>query len=720
MTISAKASARNTGGSDRRQEFRPELEGLRGIAVALVLLLHAGLGPLGGGYLGVDLFFVLSGFLITGILLRELETSGRINPWAFYARRVRRILPAAAVAIAATAAVSLFILGPIAAREALIDAAAASLSVSNIRFILSGTDYFAPTIGPSPVLQTWSLGVEEQFYLLWPAVLLLLAALSRRSSSPLRVVRLGLIAISLGSLGIGFAFAATNPTIAFFSLPSRAWELGAGALLAAAPRGRGPLEAALPQALRRGGISIIGLGLLAIAVFGLGPGADFPSGAALVATAGALLLIAAGDDGGVGSWLLTLAPVRFLGRISYSLYLFHWPVLLFGARLLGFRLVEAGSADLGSEAPSTPALTPLPALGLLALAVILATISERFIERPFRAHPALTPRPRITVFGGVATMASVALAVIFVTPRLEGLTVAVPVATSSPPAAILEPSATSGAAPPSPTPPSPTPIVVRPSLAELADDNASSKLGDCFLTASRITPPACRFGVIGSAHRIALIGDSYAAEWFPTLRAIAERRGLELLAVAKSRCPFADLDLLDYQGHRLYRECRTWRDGLPELLRSFDPELIVVSSGLIVPYDRTMGDAATLTMATTRALQALVDLGRPLGVISGVPAYTEEPLDCLAVHLGDPGSCGISRDDAFANGNFARDRAAAQGAGATFVDVSDFFCDPTRCELVRDGIITHHDMGHMTATFAVHLADGFEALLHRLAILREE
>ncbi len=306
--------------TDSRDTFRPDIEGLRGVAILLVVLYHSSLVVgIPGGFIGVDVFFVISGFLITGLLLRERERSGSISLSAFYARRVRRLLPAGVVALACTLVASFVVLAPLDRAAVALDAAAAALSIGNIRFALAEGDYFAAVTTPSPLLHYWSLAVEEQFYLVWPA-LVLVASRGRRA-------RLGAgiaLAIVLGvSLIANLVVTGTAVSWAFYSLPTRAWQLSLGGLIAVAavPLARipGPLAAGL------GWVAVPALGAAALAFDG---SIAYPGAWALVPTLAAGALIVSGPGAHRPGRLLALWPLRFLGRISYSLYLWHWPALV--------------------------------------------------------------------------------------------------------------------------------------------------------------------------------------------------------------------------------------------------------------------------------------------------------------------------------------------------------------------------------------------------------
>jgi peptidoglycan/LPS O-acetylase OafA/YrhL len=370
----ASGGARATG-----RGFRPDIEGLRAIAVLLVVLDHAGVEPLAGGYVGVDVFFVLSGFLITSLLLREAERTGRPpSIRSFYARRMRRILPAATVVIIVIVVWAYASLGFIRGDQVATDARWTSAFAGNLHFALTGTDYLRSQDLPSPLQHYWSLGVEEQFYVVWPWVFVLLASRWRgvRLRSALGVA---LAAIFVSSLAWSYWQTQSNGTWAYFSPLTRAWELAAGALLAVGA----PTVRRAPARLAAIA-SWVGLAGIVISGVVFDTGTPFPGIAALLPVASTALAIAGGtvSQRMNAESVLGTPPFQWLGRLSYSFYLWHWPLLVIPAQAAGVSF-------------------PLPTnLVLLGIALLLSAVTYRIVEGPVRFSTFLASRPLTSVAAG--------------------------------------------------------------------------------------------------------------------------------------------------------------------------------------------------------------------------------------------------------------------------------------------------------------------------------
>ena len=640
-------------------EFRPDIEGLRGIAILLVLLFHAGLPWTPGGFVGVDVFFVISGFLITGKLWRESQQPGGLNITRFYAWRIRRLLPAALVAIAAITVFGLLLAAPLDRSELAADGAASALSLANMRFIGS-VDYFAATTSPSPFLHFWSLSVEEQFYLVWPALIVLL---TWRGGSSRRLIAALLIGV-VASFALSIWLTDTSPARAFYLLPTRVWQLGVGGLLA--------LVGVMGTSRGAGALAWAGLAAVAVAGVALTAEMPYPGLAALLPTAGAVALLYGGAAPSGPVRLLAAAPLRFLGKISYSLYLWHWPLLV-----LPLMFLER-------------ALTGVEVVASVAAAIGVSWLSWRFVEQPFRygdRSRRATSWSAIRV--GVAGILSVAL-------FTQGLAAALP---SS--AVAVQPTPSPSGSPVASDGPITLPADLTPSLASARDDEERLR-GDGCLAFERVsTPPNCVYGVKGSAITIALVGDSHASHWFPAIEAIALERGWRLLTFVKVSCSFTTLVQRNLALKREYRECTAFNEATVARLNQIKPALtIIVNRRTFRPIEENitsalagaaLGDMVARIPGATAILVDTPDPGRD------VPA-------CLSKHPSDIRACLFTQDDADNREIGIAERVAADVSGARLIDLTANICTEWPCSPISGSVLIYRDEDHMTATFSRSLA----------------
>ena len=466
--------------------YRADLDGLRAIAVYLVLLFHAGMVTVGGGFIGVDLFFVLSGFLVTGVLLREVDQRGTFALGAFYARRVRRLLPAAVVVIVATAAFQLLV-GSLPARMELVDDAQASLLyVVNWHFILESRDYFGAELGEStsPFLHFWSLAIEEQFYVFYPLLVLLVLRLAAR---PMRALAVVLTVLMVASVGLQVWRAASDAGYAYYASETRLYQLVAGALLALA------VCSATQRVSRRGALVAASggvVGLVALLLVASRWVEVSPSTRGLLATVAGVLLIA-------GLWfapqgrlarLLGLPLPRFLGQISYGTYLWHWPVLLVVLQVFDVRPLVA--AVVGA-----------------VVATALAALSFTVLERRIRHAPHLAGGRWSVAVGGVTVSALVAVLVVapvLETDRRPALATA-DIEAAAPAASALD-----------------RPV---PQGLDLVAAKADVGPGTPMCTPEALD---ARVRVRGDGAHVLLLGDSQARMYVPALEKLARRHDLTL------------------------------------------------------------------------------------------------------------------------------------------------------------------------------------------------
>ncbi len=720
--------------------FRPDLEGLRGIAILLVLLCHVRIPGAEAGFVGVDVFFVLSGFLITGLLVDEAERTGRISLGAFYARRARRILPAAVVVLASTLLVAQLVLSPLDLPRVTDDTLAASLSLANVRFAIDATDYFGP-LNASPVLHFWSLAVEEQFYLFWP-VLLLIAARLGRPRVAMGVLAAGIVA---GSFALCYTLTWSSEPWAYYSFPTRAWQLAAGGLIALA----GPWLGRSPRrlALATGWVGVIMLGASLGAIQAT---TAYPGLVSLLPTLGALAIIASG--GQVGSPVragLTWTPLRWLGRISYSVYLWHWPILVLGPVALG--LTDADEGAVGADLPVR--------LGLVVLAVALAALTWRLVEEPFRrgrlSHPgrarglALAGTAVVVVLVGSTVMgvvadrdvAAVAAADVDVDVELvlgDGPSTWPPVPIPSPvpsppaasPSAAAVPEPTDSDAPrstptpspiPTPTPtlapaPRPSPLIegrlpsqLQPSLAAARGDHDPLIADGCGLALAESEAPVCEYGDRNGAVTIALVGDSHATNWFPAFERLSRHRGWRLIPFTKYSCVFVDMPVWSPYFKREYTECTAWREQVIDHLVKIKPDLTVIASNQWFPVvvDRD-GEPERQGKAMARLIARLPG---SVAIMVDTPRSDVDVPACLAKNDKAIERCTTTRTAAFGWRHLRRETEAARISGAPIIDLSDMICPSDPCPPIIGTTLVYRDHHHLTATFAASLAGVLEAAL---------
>ena len=672
---------------------RRDIEGLRAVAVLLVVLSHAGVPALAGGYVGVDVFFVISGFLITTLLVRELATTGRISLTRFYARRAVRLLPASTLVIVVTLICSWIWLSPVRIAEYAGDALASAGYAVNIRLAVAGTDYFAGT-APSPFQHFWSLAVEEQFYLLWPLLILGTFAIRRRR----RLLASVLTALTVGSL-LYSAYELTRAAPwAYFGLPSRAWELGVGALVA--------LGAFRLTRLPRWTLPLLGWGGLAAIVgsgLGYGDGTAFPGLAALPPVLGAAGIIAAGcaTAGGAGK-LLALRPLQSIGRVSYGWYLWHWPVLVIAPAALGGELGLRGR------------------LLLCAGALLLAYVSYGFVENPVRHRRALTDLPVRGLGLGLLLSATAAVIALIAAANPPAVPVGADAAdTRAVLAASADPQQSLGALIAAADRVTELPANLTPPLDDASEDVVKPQTDGCHLTLTSpdVLPP-CRYGRPDASRTIVVFGDSHALQWFPAFEKLANRNGWGLESLTRSSCSPAPVPVVNAKLKRTYTECDGWRTAALARIQKLKPQLVVVASS--TGYRGSLaGQPADPDALWTNAWGHLFAELRPVAkhvvLLGDTPFLSQDPADCLARPDATVDSCAepaatVLRDPQWR----AIAREAGVRAGAAFVDPVPWLCG-ARCPTVVGNLLVYRDSNHMTSEYAEMLAPLLGAALPELS-----
>jgi len=662
--------------------FRPDVQGLRAVAVIIVLLFHANAPFLPGGFVGVDVFFVISGYLITGLLLREALAHGRISLAGFYARRARRILPAATVVLIATLLLTVAFLPQIRWRSIGTEAATAAVYVVNW-VLAGGTDYMNPDVMASPLQHFWTLSVEEQFYIVWPLVLIAVLAITARTASRrasknvdagrlLRFAGIGILAIFIPSLAWSIHYTTINPAPAYFITTTRLWELALGAMVAVFA----PLLARLPnfaaQALGWAGLG----GILLASVWYTAKEPAFPGTAALLPTLASAAIIVAGMSGraetGVGR-LLSLRPMRWVGDLSYSLYLWHWPLIVVATYLLG------GTLGFGWG------------LAITALSFVPSWLSYRFIENPFRDWPRLKLSASHALAAGSGLVAASA--------AIAGLV-------------ILLPNAVAGA--------DPVASAITPRAIDARDDNSELYREGCQLETEESTPKECVFGDTKSNTTVALAGDSHAAALMPALDTIAKRNGWRLVTYTKSACSFATIP----QTHagREFPQCDEWTDEAFTDVMTERPDLLVtVNAGRRGVWDDGKAlkgtDRYQAFEQTLRSdWQELNEAGIPVVAIADTPEMGIDVPECVSANPSDLEACAVPKEQAVDNRPHPEVDAAEGLPQTEVLDINHLLCPDDTCPAVIDDVLVWRDNQHLTATFSETLATPLEKELDQLSI----
>jgi peptidoglycan/LPS O-acetylase OafA/YrhL len=705
-------------GTSLATRHRGDIQGLRAVAVLLVALNHAGVGFLKGGYVGVDVFFVLSGYLITGLLVSSAEkTCGRREYFSsFYSRRARRILPAATLTLIVTDIAASHLLNLERAHQVLVDSVSAVFFVANFHFASIGTNYFAMGQPPSPLQHFWSLSVEEQFYLVWPllvAAALIGVSLRRRkeggrreaiSREAHRRVEVVAVIVTVASLAYAVYDTHNSAVSAYFSSPARAWELGLGAILS--------LNISRVARLTPRQLAPLGwLGLLAVILASAAYSAStpFPGFAALLPTVGAVAIIAAGvhveEARFALSRIFSLAPFRYVGDRSYTFYLWHWPVLILATEHVDHSLSLATNLLL--------------LVGAFALSIATYALFENPIRRTSRLHGSaglvLWPVAiAIALFIGSINWSSYQNAVnlsSFSSAPEESLSTTSSEASasqanatassisrpSSPSALVAAAAATRrGAALPSPLIP-----------AALALPSAEYKVPKKCIAFRGETHSAslCNLGDSSSKKSLVVFGDSHALMWMPTILSFAKREGYDVRPVLKYGCT---------QGGWAGRECSPWYEWAVARVRALHPSLLIIATH----YNYTPKEGEMSWMGP-QAAENIAGFGESvrsaagqIAVIGDPPGEEQEPTDCLLSSHATMKTCSYLETKGQAEA-IATVESATKPFGV-FVDSTPWFCFRRTCPMVVGHTVVYFNKNHITTRYAEELGPLFRIALTRL------
>jgi peptidoglycan/LPS O-acetylase OafA/YrhL len=674
-----------TAPGDRR--FRPDIQGLRAVAVLLVVFYHAGLSWLSGGYVGVDVFFVISGFVITGLLLRERETSGRTSLVGFYGRRSRRIIPAATLVIVATVVMTYTRAGVVFGAQTATDARWAAVFLANFHFASIGTNYLTAQLPPSPLQNFWSLAVEEQFYLVYPTVFLLIASVRTRRLSVQTKLFVGLVVIIAGSFTLSVFQTASSPTVAYFSPLTRAWELAIGALVAVSTK----WLLTVPKHVCAI-VTWVGLAGIAFGAVVFNGNTAYPGSLVAIPVVGAALVIAGGTR--TPPWaaesVLKRGPFQWFGKLSYSIYLWHWPLLIIAADVAG-----------------TTSLPFRKNIIWLVVALAASVASFYLVENPVR-HARLSRFGRWTPIG----LGAVLIAASLIVASVEIDAHAAPVASSP------SSHAKAGATPRVAGSTAEVEALVRssaniqklPANLTPALTNVRSSWGGpappCWPEVSQSSIPACMFGDLSSSHTMVVYGDSHAGMWFQTLVLIANLIHWRLVYLGKGYCPANSLAYANPPGFGSpvgeYSVCDQWHSFSLNRINRLHPDLVIITQEVRNKPDGKPYTPAQWQQGLAKTISLIHVPKSKIVVLGNVPVLPTSGPECLSQHPNNVQACSAPLETFFALRDKA-EAAASKEEGVHYVSTTPWFCSST-CTAVIGDYEVYWDDAHITDTYAQFLA----------------
>ncbi|RLQ85000.1 acyltransferase family protein [Notoacmeibacter ruber] len=664
-----------------RNTYRPEIQGLRALAVALVVLFHVWPQLVPGGYIGVDVFFVISGYLICGSLARGAAKTGHVGLLDFYARRIRRLLPVATLVLVFVAVGSFFFVGPVHWGDTARQIVASALYLQNWLLAFDAVDYLGADNAPTALQHYWSLAIEEQFYVVWPLAMIGCITISRYPRWSLnKVLMIAIGIVFAASLACSIAITANDPAWAYFVTHTRAFELALGGLLALAPK----------PAFNRGariGLSVAGITAIVVAAFAYTTATAFPGAAALVPTLGAAALIAAGDVRAGPYRGLNYWPLRRLGDISYSVYLWHWPLIIFAT-------------------PAGQTLGLVSGIVIIALTLVLSVLSWRHVEERFRHTPERSGQHGHgwgVIRAGAAMVALCLVGAASVQAavwRAENTLVDVRDPRYPGPAVLANGVST------------PEGIEPIPPLAALKKDLPIVYPKNCHQNQTDADPLFCELGDPKGSLTVAIAGESHAAQWVPALDEIAKARGWRLLTFTKSACLFAATKVRRHD-ETPYVSCDTWQERVSELLLQSSVDVLFVSfsrshAGRVRQGQRSVNDGLFAVWSELNAA------GISIIAIEDTPRHRKiDPRECL---VENPMTCRTSLEDAYGESSLAV--AASRMDDVGLIEMTDLICTSEWCPATLGNVIVWRDTNHLTATYsrmlAPYLAERIDRVLAKL------
>ncbi|GAB2778167.1 acyltransferase family protein [Halomonas shantousis] len=650
-----------------KKAYRPEIEGLRALAAGLVAVFHVWLGGVSGG---VDVFFVVSGFLVTTTLVSQHQTHGRVVPLAFWANLAKRLFPSAFLVIFVTAVVGILVLPQVLWVDTIRHAAASLVYLENWQLAFDAVNYLAQGMEATPYQHYWALAVQGQFYVLWPLLMLMvLWGSARRASSIRRRLSGAFVAVFLASLCYSVIATRHNQQFAYYDTLARVWEFALGGLLAVWIR---DLHFSRIVSFILGWMGLVGL--LACG-FILDVSNRFPGYVALLPTLSAVCLLISGNRstrGSAAAWL-SKRPFVSLGGISYAFYLWHWPVLIFFRHLT-----------------RDPEISLLEGSAILAVALMMAIVSTRLLENPVRTSALGKARP-IKTF---AVMALLCLPAAAAVGGWAGYTKEVLLSDMTP-LNLDDPNypgarALSGVGyvPLGETKLHPSPVNAR-------RDRPKPYADQCQQQSMRPELLRCAYGKRDADTVIAIVGGSHSVQWVPAFEVFAEAEGYKIVNYTKSFCLFSSPE--GFGKIYEYPSCTEWNARLMDELIATQPDLVFTL------YSRDSGEKEHVPQGYLDWFHRLAEHGIRVLAVRDNPWMPFEPSTCVELHGVASNQCRVSRDAMLSRTDPA-DSVRDSLGNVSFIDFSRFFCDADNCFPEAGNVLIYRDSHHITTSYMRTLA----------------
>lgn len=646
-------------------KYRIDIEGLRALAIILVVASHLNIHWLKGGFVGVDVFFVLSGYLVTGLLINEIEITGKINIIKFINRRLKRLLPALYFMVIATSLFSIIAISPHEQYRQAVYSKYVLLWISNIKLIFSNFDYFKNLEINNVLIHCWTLGVEQQFYLIWPFIILLIYKLSKITDTKKEKVFYLFISLIL-AISLFFCVFLTYKLQkwAFYSMPTRLWQFSIGGLSGFLLKEKNSFIIKNNIIDKSFFIGISGIALIIFSAVSFRHNVPYPSFRSIVPSIGAALVIIAGSstEKHLVSNLLSVKPMQWLGKISYSWYLWHWPVIALG------RLLH-------------PLNDLIINVKLIIISLFISVFSYYIVERPIRINNNFTKKPAVA-FGSFAIL----ILICFIISSLWSKNIYEFIK-------------------------SPEQI----KITNAKDDLPEIYSAGCDEWFNSSSVKICGSGSVDSKRTAMIVGDSVAAQWYPAIQSIFNSNEWKVLIITKSGCPFIDETIYYDRIGREYTECNVWRNKVTDKINFIKPDVVFLSNA------RYGFNKEQWIYGLVRILDKIKNNIDNILIINSTPLLQFDGPECLSrqksqnILIPFSINCttqysGLSSD----NINEWQSDASNQFDNVSTINMNDIICPDDICNAEINGIITYRDSQHLSATYAKSLSKNLAIRINKV------